>query len=143
VSRWWRRRTRSSGQALVEFTFVIPVFLAVVLGIVEGSYYAVATVAVNHATHEGARYGVLETTTNVSDIQTRVRAAADPVATLGTTDITLRLNGSTCNEACYDAREAGDRLTVVTNFDHRPISSYIFPGLVFPADAQAELWVEL
>ena len=142
MSRWTRRREPSRGQALIEFTVVIPIFLSVVLGLVEGSYYAAATVAVNHATHEGARYGVLATTSSLTDIQSRVQGSADPLAALGTSDITVRLNGATCNEACYDARVAGDRLTVITDFDHVPITGYIFPGLVFPADAQAELWVE-
>ena len=138
-----RRRTRSAGQALVEFTFVVPVFLGVVFGLAEGAYYAVATVAVNHATHEGARQGVLETTADLTDLQDRVQAAAEPVAALGTSDIAVELNGASCNEACFDAREGGDRLTVITNYDHVPLTGYIFPGLAFPADAQAELWVEL
>ena len=137
------RRARNAGQALVEFTVVVPIFLGVALGLFEGAYYAAATVAVNHATHEGARAGVLETTADVTDIIARVREAAEPVAALGSPDITLELNGATCDEACYDAREAGDRLTVITDYDHVPLTSYIFSGLVFPADAQAELWVEL
>ena len=143
MSRISRLRSRSAGQALVEFTFVVPVFLGVVFGLFEGAYYAVATVAVNHATHEGARQGILETTADLTDIIAAVQEAAEPVASLGSPDITLELNGTTCNEACYDGRQAGDRLTVVTNYDHVPLSGYIFSGLVFPADAQAELWVEL
>lgn len=143
MSLLMRRRPRSAGQALVEFTFVVPVFLGIVLGLFEGAYYAVATVAVNHATHEGARQGVLETTPDLIDVQERVQEAAHPVAALGFSDITLELNGVACDDACFDGREAGDRLTVITDHDHIPLTGFIFEGLVFPADAQAELWVEL
>ena len=56
------RNARRRGQALVEFSLVLPIFMLVFLGIAEGGYYIVATTTVSHATHEGARYGILETT---------------------------------------------------------------------------------
>jgi Flp pilus assembly protein TadG len=135
-------RTKGRGQALAEFALVIPLFLLVFLGVVEGGYYVVATTIVSHATHEGARFGVLDSTVSRAAVRTRVQQRAAPVVSLATGDINLRLNGASCNDACYDARVAGDRLMVRTTYTHRPLVGYVFPGITFPANADSELLVE-
>ena len=133
---------RGRGQSLVEFTLALPIFLIVLLGIAEGGYYVVATTAVSHATHEGARLGVLESTADRAAIRTRVSSSAVAVVSLASDAVTLRLNGLACDDTCFAGRMAGDRLGVDTAYTHRPILSYIFGGLTFPADAAAELLVE-
>jgi Flp pilus assembly protein TadG len=135
-------RRRSRGQSLAEFALAIPLFFLVFLGVAEGGYYVVATTIVSHATHEGARYGVLDSTASRAAVRTRVQQRAAPVVSLAATAITLRLNGSTCNDSCYDARVAGDRLMVKTNYTHTPLVGYVFPGLSFPANTESELLVE-
>jgi Flp pilus assembly protein TadG len=142
-------RPRSRGQALVEFALAIPLFFLVFLGVAEGGYYVVATTIVSHATQEGARYGVLDSTMNRDDIRTRVQNRALPVVALTATAITVHLDAtnnandcSPCNNTQYNARQAGDRLQVRTTYTHTPLVGYVFPGLSFPANARSELLVE-
>ena len=136
------RNARGRGQALVEFSLVLPIFMLVFLGIAEGGYYIVATTAVSHATQEGARYGILETTSDSPAVQTRVVDAAKPIVSLDTADVVLSKNGSACDPTCYNARVAGDRLGITTTYTHVPLVGYVFSGITFPANASAELLVE-
>lgn len=133
---------RERGQSLAEFALVIPVFLLIVLGIAEGGYYVAATTIVSHATHEGARQGVLESTSDLIAITDRVQDAANPIVWIEDGDVSFRLNDGTCDDSCYSTRQTGDRLEVTTQYSHRPLVGYIFEGLAFPANAEAELWVE-
>ena len=119
-----------------------PLIFLVFLGVAEGGYYVVATTIVSHATHEGARYGVLDSTASRSDVRTRVQQRAAPVVSLTASAVTLGLNGSSCNDSCYAGREPGDRLHVHTAYTHTPLVGYVFPGVSFPANADAELLVE-
>lgn len=143
---------RSRGQALVEFSLAIPLFMALVVGIAEGGYYVAATTIVNSATHEGARLGVIATTASPSTIQTRIKEAAAPIVGLSDAAISLRLakvqeDGShaalaACDATCYGTRAKEDRLVVDVAYTHVPLVGYLFPGLTFPANTAAELTVE-
>jgi Flp pilus assembly protein TadG len=144
--------TRSRGQALVEFSLAIPLFMAIVVGIAEGGYYVAATTIVNSAAHEGARLGVIRTTASPTVIGTRVKEAAAPIVGLSDAAIGLRLakvqeDGShaalvACDATCYGTRAKEDRLVVDVAYTHVPLIGYVFPGLTFPANASAELSVE-
>jgi Flp pilus assembly protein TadG len=146
------RRQRSRGQALVEFSLAIPLFMAIVVGIAEGGYYVAATTIVNSATHEGARLGVIGTTALPGTIQARVKEAAAPIVGLSDAAISLRLakvqeDGThaalaACDAACYGTRTTEDWLVVDVAYTHVPLVGYLFPGLTFPANATAELTVE-
>jgi Flp pilus assembly protein TadG len=142
-------RRKSLGQSLAEFTLAIPLFFLVFLGVAEGGYFVVATTIVSHATHEGARYAILDSTSALSDVRARVQARARPI--VGTTSlpdsaITIRITGSVncspCTQGEYANRQAGDRLRVRTQYAHRPLVGYVFPGLTFNVDERAELIVE-
>ena len=138
-----RSGRRGRGQSLAEFAIVVPLFMAVFIGIAEGGYYVIATTIVNHATHEGARLGVLASTPNRNAVRDRVRSEADTVVQLARADVRVCVNNVTpCNNTNYQARSTGDRLKVTTTYDHSPLLSYIFAGLTFPANAEAELRVE-
>jgi Flp pilus assembly protein TadG len=144
-----RTRPRSRGQALAEFALAVPLFFLVFLGVAEGGYYVVATTIVSHATHEGARLGVLDSTMFRDDIRTRVQNRAAPVVSLTATAISVNLDATNnandctnCNNTQYNNRAAGDRLQVRTTYTHRPLVGYVFPGLSFPANARSELLVE-
>lgn len=146
------KRDRSRGQSLVEFALVAPLFLAVVIAIAEGGYYVISASLVNHATHEGARLGVLASTGSDAAIRTRVQGVASPVLSIPDGDIRLQLaelqadgtwgSASNCDDSCYTSRESGDRLKVATDYTHTPLVGYVFPAITFPANAEAELLVE-
>ena len=62
MSRHWTRRLRSAdapGQALVEFTLVIPVFLLMLFGLIEFGFVFTHDLTIEYATREGARAGAL------------------------------------------------------------------------------------
>ncbi len=70
-----RIRTRGArggerGQALVEFAIIIPILLAVLLGIVEFARAWQIQQVVTNAAREGARFAVLATTTTDASIAT-------------------------------------------------------------------------
>ena len=56
-------------------------------------------------------------------------------------DIRVCINGA-CTNSDYSSRLAGDTLNVHMTYTHRPLVSYIFGALTFPANAEAELLVE-
>jgi len=49
------RRRRQHGLALVEFALTLPVFLVILLGMMEYGYYFYVAVSANNAAREGAR----------------------------------------------------------------------------------------
>ena len=83
------RGERSRGQVLAELTIVIPLLTLIVLPTAEGGYYVAATTLLNSATHEGARVGVLETTSSRAAIRSRVQQAASPIVSSASNKITL------------------------------------------------------
>ena len=54
----WRRRNRegSRGQTLVEFALILPVFLLLTLGVVDGARIFTAYIAITNGAREGALY---------------------------------------------------------------------------------------
>lgn len=66
------RRGRSSGQALVEFALVAPLFLLLIFGVVEYSLINASVGAFNFAAKDGARFGAIigngQAPNNTSDV---------------------------------------------------------------------------
>ncbi|MGD0247817.1 MAG: TadE/TadG family type IV pilus assembly protein [Candidatus Limnocylindrales bacterium] len=55
IGRPARRHRRSPGQALVEFTLVIPLFLVIVISIAEFSFLFTSYVSIGYATHDASQ----------------------------------------------------------------------------------------
>jgi hypothetical protein len=53
------RGRRSAGQTLVEFALIAPLFIVLLVGIIEGGRYVFYAEHLNNATREGARYQVV------------------------------------------------------------------------------------
>ena len=51
------RRHRDRGQSLVEFAMAVPVFLVILLGMVEMGFAFDHALTINYASREGARMG--------------------------------------------------------------------------------------
>lgn len=89
---------RRRAQSLVEFAFVMPVLLAVLIGIMEFGWLAKNTMTLSSAAREGARMAAVgKTTQTVSDVITRY---ANPIGLSGARgSITLQqcdASGSSC-----------------------------------------------
>ena len=63
-----RRRPRSRGQALVEFAVVLPVFLLILAGVIDFGLGLYSQMTVINAAREGARYAVVNTPLNTSNV---------------------------------------------------------------------------
>ena len=114
--------TRRRGSTLVEFALLLPVLLAILLGIVEFGWLISRTYMVGNATREGARYGALGRT--ISETKTRVINSASPV-TLAESHITLEyLNTATNTWASWPA-DGGGRNSV-------PVDSQLRVKVVVP-----------
>lgn len=56
TDRLRRRRNRSRGQTLVEFALILPVFLVLTLGVVDGARVFSAYISITNGAREGALY---------------------------------------------------------------------------------------
>lgn len=69
------------GSMLIEFALVIPVFLALVIGIVEFGRVLMVRSSLQYAVEEAARYAMVRQTLNTSTLTTIIKnrfAASDP-----------------------------------------------------------------
>src|ERR1035437_246728 len=71
------RRRRSRGQALVEFSLVIPVFLTVFFSIVEFSFLFTSYVSVGLASHDAVQLAATYGNTNGADAAILLRVSND------------------------------------------------------------------
>jgi len=54
-----RSKQRSRGQALVEFAFVVPIFLLLMFAIIDFGRYVYYVQVINNAAREGTRYAIV------------------------------------------------------------------------------------
>jgi Flp pilus assembly protein TadG len=83
-------KKKQSGQALVEFAFVVPMLLLLLLGIVEIGRYAYISILIGNAARAGAAYGAQSN--GLSNDQTGIANAAD-YDFAGATSGPTKLNG--------------------------------------------------
>jgi Flp pilus assembly protein TadG len=81
------RRRRSRGQALVEFSLVIPVFLTVFFSIVEFSFLFTSYVSVGFASHDAVQLAATYGNTNGADAAILLRVSNDVMAPANATKI--------------------------------------------------------
>ncbi len=79
------------GAALVELAIVLPVFFAVVLGIVEFGRAMMVGQMVNNAAREGARLAIVDGTAN-SDVTARVKQFLLQSANINGNDVTVNIS---------------------------------------------------
>ena len=80
-----RRQRRERGQALVEFALVLPIFLILVLGIVDFGWALRSWITVTNSAREGARMGAVGATCD--DIKQRAVDTSADLLTLS--DVTV------------------------------------------------------
>lgn len=102
------------GTALVEMALVLPVFLLILLGIVEFGLAMNAHVTVQHAAREGARLGIMGASD--ADIAARVRDRAFPIDP-------SKLGISVSPEPSL--RQRGEPLTVAVEYTHEFITPLV------------------
>jgi Flp pilus assembly protein TadG len=70
---------RVPGQTLVEFAFILPIFLLLLLGVVQVILIGGAALAVNQAAVTCARYAALNPTSDQTALNTYMKSIASPV----------------------------------------------------------------
>lgn len=65
-----RKQKRESGQAMVEFALIIPIFILILFAVIDFGHLLSTNIAVTNAAREGARTGI--TCASDSDFSSRV-----------------------------------------------------------------------
>jgi Flp pilus assembly protein TadG len=131
------------GQSMVEFALVFPILLLLIIAVIEGGYFAWSYLAVDGATHEGARRAAIPTTT-YAQVTGKVVAAVRPLV-VAAGDVSVRINGTvvSSSSSAWTNRGLGDRVQVRTTYVHRPLVDAVFgAGIAFTFTGRAELMVE-
>lgn len=106
------------GQALVEFAIVLPILLMLVMGIIQFGMMLNSYLAIENASREGARAGIVGSTD--AEIESLIIASSP---SLDPADLTVTLTPSEAN------RSSGDTLTVTVTYNYKftiPIISNLF-----------------
>jgi Flp pilus assembly protein TadG len=114
------------------FALVVPVLLAMLVGIMEFGWLVRNNYALSNATREGARFAALGRTT--SDTQERVRSAS-PLAVTNENIALTQFNSSTNTWVAWSSDSNGKNavpvdssLRVLVRVQHRPLTGF-FRGL--------------
>ena len=103
-------RKSEKGQSLIEFAFVLPVLLLLVLGMLEYGWMLNAKISVTAAAREGARASSVLGEENSSQAYTVASAAANKymgIGTLAADDVTVTVTS--------------ESVTVSINYDKEPL----------------------
>lgn len=111
--RWLDQR----GQSLVEFVLALPILLVIVFGIIEFATAWRTYQVVTNVAREGARLGVIPTTTQGSAVEDRVDTL---LVHSGLSITTGRTRTVTCNGVALDPNcTAGDPVRVDVTYQHQ------------------------
>ncbi len=107
-------RSRAQGQGLIEFALVIPILLLLILGLFDLGYAAFLQNTLSNAAREGARTGIVLSTTDAA-IRARVRATA---AGLSLSDAQIAISPS-------PSRTFNQPITVTVSYTYTPVTPFI------------------
>jgi Flp pilus assembly protein TadG len=105
-------RDRRGGVAM-EFGLVIPIFLALVLGVVEFSRVLAVRSSLQYGVEEAARYAMVRQTLDAAKLTTIVK---DRVAASDTENVTVALSDETTQGVKYWKISASYSVTLITSF---------------------------
>jgi Flp pilus assembly protein TadG len=110
--------TGQRAQTLIEFAFVLPIFLIMLVGIFEFGRALVEYNSLSNGAREGARAAIVPSK-SVSDITAAARAATVSVGATPVVTITAYRNGSALGDPA--ARQSGDTVQVQVTHTFQPI----------------------
>ena len=106
------KRRRGRGQTLAEFALILPVFVLLILGLLDFGRVVYADHTLAQAAREAARVGVVEPAATAGKYLA-IRAAAVSAAA-GTGLVGSNVSGSGCADCFYpDGTDSGGRVVVV------------------------------
>jgi Flp pilus assembly protein TadG len=132
AARYRRARARrSTGSTAVEFALVLPLFVALVFGIIDGSRLMMARWLVSYANDRGGRVASLRSTTTVLQVQNAVVQSAALIG-VTTANVNVEVNSGA---TAFTARQPGDNIHVWTTFTYRRNLSFVFTPTTIAVNA--------
>lgn len=114
------RKNRQKAQAIVEFAFVLPVLLLMLMGIIEFGRIFMAQQTITNAAREGARIGILPSST-LADVEGTVSTYMNISGLEGPSTITVANVGPTV--------QPGAATSVTVQYQLPILTGSIIPGL--------------
>jgi hypothetical protein len=108
TDRKQRKNGREKGQAILEFALILPLFLILIMGVVDFGLALKSYITVTNASREGARYAVI-CPSNDTVIKTRVADYSDGLLTADNVSLSWE-GGTRCTSEKY--------VEVTTTYDH-------------------------
>jgi Flp pilus assembly protein TadG len=109
-----RGRERSRGQALVEFALVLPVFVMLILGLLDFGRVMYIQHTLAEAAREATRVGIASPATSSAKYTAMRNQALSYAPGAGITSASIV--GLNCNDCFYpDGTDSGDRVVVIIN----------------------------
>jgi Flp pilus assembly protein TadG len=130
-SRRSRRRSRTRGQALVEFALVLPAFLLVLSGILDFGFLLYSRMTVINAAREGARQAIIasDPTTIPSVAKGKVLSMSTGLVVgnigINTACVAIATPGS-CSFATSSSSQAGDAVSVGVVYTYHTFFPLLF-----------------
>jgi Flp pilus assembly protein TadG len=142
-----RRRTR--GQALVEFSLILPVFILVLSGIMDFGVLLYSRITVINAAREGARAAsiVADATTIPTVVTGRVKAVSSgltttsPTMTITSTCVAIATSPGPCTFSTTTSSQPGDAISVTVNYKYSSFFPLLF-GAQIPLSATVQMVME-
>jgi Flp pilus assembly protein TadG len=128
------------GQALAEFAVAIPIFLVVMMALIEGGAFAFTLTTLESVTQRGGRMAALPSTTSESTVQSFVVAqAAAAGVTVAASNVVV-----TCTPSCtLSTKDTKDRVRIVVSYTYTPLTAVALGGsATFPLQAVTEYHAE-
>ena len=147
VARWAGRR--DTGQSVVEFALVVPVFLLLLAGMIDFGLGLYSDITVTNAAREGARLGVAmpysaaAPSAYTSAIDARVRDMATSLdgTNLTVTTSCLRPSGSSWVACSGTPYQSGDAVVVKVDYTYKMLWPLAI-GTVIPLSSTVQMRIE-
>jgi Flp pilus assembly protein TadG len=114
---------RQRGATAVEFALVLPVFVGVLFGAIDGARLVVSQCMLNYAVIAGARLASVSSTSTFSTVQTAVVAAA-PLLGLSTNAVHYQIATTTSTSAAdtgFGTQVPGNTIRVYASYVYKPL----------------------
>jgi Flp pilus assembly protein TadG len=133
---------RQRGQALVEFTIILPVFFLLVAGMFDFGLGIYSDLTLVNAAREGARLGVIDPG-NTSAIEDRVRAMAGNLdsSRLKVSVSCERPSGSSFTSCANPQWLPGDATNVRVDYKYSMFFPFLF-GTEIPLSSESKMRIE-